>query len=60
MTSDTDRLAWYARRVKALEDLLVCYRMGWHPSEKLHRDLELTHEKIDPNGAWREEGAEHG
>lgn len=29
-------------RLDAVERLLVCYRIGKQPSEKLHRDLERT------------------
>lgn len=58
MTSDADRLAWYARRVKALEGLLACYRVGSRPSEKLHRELALTRERIDANGTWRDDATE--
>jgi len=53
-TSESDRLVWYARRVRALELLLVCYRTGGMPSEKLHRELKATREQIDANGVWRE------
>lgn len=47
------RVDWYRRRVKALEGLLVCYRVGGRPSEKLHKELELTGQHIGHDGAWR-------
>lgn len=46
------RIEWYQRRVKALEGLLACYRAGRQPSEKLHRRLELTGQRIGHDGIW--------
>ena len=31
-----------ARRIKALEGMLVCYRLGKRPSERLFTELEKT------------------
>jgi hypothetical protein len=47
-----DKIEWYERRVKALEGLLACYRVGGRPSEKLHRELELTGQRIGHDGQW--------
>ena len=49
------QLEWYQRRVKALEALLVCYRAGKAPSEKLHVELERTGQHVGPDGSWRGE-----
>ena len=52
--TETERERWYRRRCKALESLLVCYRVGKHPTEKLHDELATTGERIDHDGNWRE------
>lgn len=54
MNSD-ERLEWYQRRVKALEELLTRYRLGQQPSERLFRELEATGRQIDSTGVWRGE-----
>ena len=46
------REVWYQRRVKALGALLAHYRVGSQPPEKLHRELEVTGNRIDKDGAW--------
>lgn len=51
------QIAWYQRRVKAMEELLVCYRVGRQPSERLLRELELTRTHIAPDGTWKAEPA---
>jgi len=48
------KLAMYARRVRALEDLLVAYRTSRLPSERIHVELEKTRRHIDSNGQWRD------
>ncbi len=35
-----------AARIAALEQLLVCYRTGRQPSEKLHRELARTRKQL--------------
>ena len=40
-----ERDAWHSRSV-AQEQLLICYRTGRTPSERLHRELERTREAI--------------
>lgn len=52
MTTDAEKIAHYAARVRALEDLLVCYRLGKRPSEALHRRLAETRRYVDHNGVW--------
>lgn len=44
---------WYQRRVRALENLLAYYRAGMPPSEKVLKELDLTRQYIDMNGAWK-------
>lgn len=51
--SDDDKIRWYERRCKALEDLLVCYRIHKQPGEKLFDELARTKERIDDQGKWR-------
>ena len=41
------KLLW--DRIDALEKLLVCYRVGKHPSEKLFTELEKTKKSIEDN-----------
>jgi len=36
-------------RIDALEKLLVCYRTGKPPSEKLFSELEKTKKKLEDN-----------
>lgn len=36
------RFALFRRRIKALESLSTCYRLGSHPGEKLLRELDAT------------------
>lgn len=48
-----DRLAWYVRRVRALERLLAHYRTASAPRESLLEELDATREKIDHRGNWR-------
>ena len=52
--AEPDRQKWYERRVKALEDLLVCFRIGRAPSERLHDEMRRTGKYIDDRGQWRE------
>lgn len=33
-------------RIEALEQLLVCYRIGKNPSEKLHKMLDKTKQEL--------------
>ena len=33
------------RRIKALNELLVCYRIGRQPSERLFKELKVTEKK---------------
>ena len=33
------------RRIKALNELLVCYRIGRQPSERLFKELKITEKK---------------
>lgn len=47
-----EQIAWYQRRVKALEDLLACYRIGRQPSERLLTELERTRAHVAPDGTW--------
>src|SRR5215469_9702681 len=35
------------RRIKAQEELLVCYRLGKRPSEKLFREMDATRTAVD-------------
>lgn len=51
-----DQLAWYRRRVAALEVMLASYRTGrlWI-SEAVHKELEATGVRIDHQGQWRQE-----
>jgi hypothetical protein len=49
-----EKLLWYERRCKALEDLLVKFRVGGYPSERLHKELERTNRYIDSFGKWKE------
>ena len=37
-----DTLKVATNRIKALEDLLVCYRIGKHPTEGLHTRLDKS------------------
>ena len=41
------KLLW--ERIDVLEKLLVCYRVGKHPSEKLFTKLEKTKKSIEDN-----------
>lgn len=51
------KLVWYERRCKALEELLGAYRLvGSRPSERLFTELDRTGKHIAYNGQWREEG----
>ena len=34
-------------RIAALEGLLVCYRVGKQPSERLHRELARTRSRME-------------
>ena len=51
--SDDQAFDWYRRRVKALEDLLACYRIGHHPGERLFVELDETRAHIDDRGNLR-------
>ena len=45
--TDIIKLLW--RRIDALEQLLVCYRVGKNPTEKLHTKLEKTKKAMEDN-----------
>ena len=55
MMTDEQKFGWYRRRCKALEDLLVVYRMGGRPTTKLFTELDRTRKYIDDMGVWRTE-----
>jgi len=38
---------WLEKRVKALEELCVCYRLDKRPSEKLFDALEKSKKKLE-------------
>jgi len=42
-----DILSVANRRIKALQQLLVFYRIGGQPTEKLFKELEVTEKKWD-------------
>ena len=44
---DSERERMLVRRVKAQEALLVCYRLGKRPTEKLFRELDATRAVAD-------------
>jgi len=41
------KLLW--ERIDALEQLLVCYRVGKNPTERLHTKLEKTKKTMEDN-----------
>ncbi len=51
--ADDRRIAVRDARIEALEGLLVCYRIGKQPTEKLHRQLEHTRAALAPQGEGR-------
>lgn len=42
-----DEITILVKRIKALEDLLACYRVGSRPSESLFRRLDETREPVN-------------
>lgn len=45
--TDREKLRIAVARVEALEALLVCYRIGKYPTEKLHVQLEKSKKSYD-------------
>ena len=45
-TANCQRIKELEERIEALEQLLVCYRVGKNPSEALHRKLEKTKQAL--------------
>ena len=64
MADETERDAWIGavkiadNRIEALEDLLVCYRVGKHPTEKLFTKLDKSAKdwKSLKSGTFKAEG----
>lgn len=53
-------IGWLRRRVKALEGLNTCYRVGSHPSEKLLTELDATRDGVATALAALEDQDESG